>query len=475
MTHDELHQRLQSDLHRLTTEMHVPGVSVALACGPHVVEATSGVVNTRTGVVVTPDALFQIQSITKIFTATLVMQLIDEGLVELDAPVQTYLPQFHTADAQASARITVRHLLTHTAGFEGDLWQPTTAGPDALERFVADLVSKARQYSAPGRYFSYCNAGFGTLGRLVEVLRGAPYEQALRHHLSDPLGIEELAFSAEQALAFNTAIGHVRPTPSTPLRPTRQWSLTPPSNPAAGNQLAMSARGLLSLGRLFLTRGAARGSARGSAPDGARLLSSEAATLMLQPQLQHRPAVPTPSFQGLGWRLPRPGLAEHGGGMPGVAALLAIAPDQDLAAVVLTNSDDGARLARRLLDPLFADLAHVAPASPLRTPEAGIRVLDTEPFLGRYSTRQSCFEVTDDVEGRLWMTSHPCHEAAAMSDAAGFTPSVERNEIRRLAQDTFAVIDDRGQATRTITFLDADSDGGFHLLATERAALRVDR
>ena len=467
MTYEDLHQRLQTDLDRLTTEMDVPGVSVALACGPHVVEATSGVVNTRTGIPVTPDALFQIQSITKIFTATLVMQLLDDGLVKLEEPVQTYLPEFHTTDAGASERITVRHLLTHTGGFEGDLWQPTTTGPDALDRFVRDLVSQARQYSAPGRYFSYCNAGYGTLGCLVEVLRGAPYEQALRHHLTDPLGIEELAFSAEQALAFCTAIGHVRPTPSAPLHPTRRWSLTPPSNPAAGNQLAMSARGLLSLGRLFLTRG--------TAPDGARLLSSEAATLMLQPQLQHRPAVSAPSFQGLGWRLPRPGLAEHGGGMPGVAALLAIAPDQDLAAVVLTNSDDGARLARRLLDPLFADLAQVAPASPVPTPEVGARVLNAEPFLGRYSTRQSCFEVTDDVEGRLWMTSRPCHEAAAMSDAAGFTPSIDRNEVRRLQQDTFAVIDDRGRATRTVTFLDVDSDGRFRLLATEQAALRVDQ
>ncbi|WP_328291502.1 hypothetical protein OG218_01845 [Kineococcus sp. NBC_00420] len=161
--------------------------------------------------------------------------------------------------------------------------------------------------------------------------------------------------------------------------------------------------------------------------------------------------------------------------MPGVAALLAIAPDEDLAAVVLTNSDDGGRLARRLLDPLFADLAHVAPAPPLPTPEASIRVLDAEPFLGRYSTRQSCFEVTSDVEGRLWLTSHPRHESAAKSEAAGFTSSIERNEIRRLEQDTFAVIDDRGQATRTITFLDPDPGGRFRLLATERAALRVDR
>ena len=466
MNNDDLQRHLETNLHRLATELDVPGVSVALASGSQIVEATSGMINTRTGVAVTPNTLFQIQSITKIFTATLVMQLVDDALVELDRPVRTYLPVFHTADLDASERVTVRHLLTHTGGFEGDLWQPTTNGPDALERFVRDLVTQAPQHSAPGRYFSYCNAGFGTLGRLIEVVRGATYEQVLRRQLTEPLGIEELAFSAEQALAFRTAIGHVRPSPSAPLQPTRQWSLTPASNPAAGNQLAMTARGLLSLGRLFL--------ARGLSTDGHRLLSHDTTTLMLQPQLQHRPDVSTPSFQGLGWRLPRPEVAEHGGGMPGIAALLAIAPDHDVSAAVLTNSDDGSRLARRLLDPLFAELAGVVPAPPVPTPEAETRVLDPERYVGHYLMRQSQFDVTRDPEGRLWLTSEARHEAAEMSAKAGFAPSVDRNEIRRWAQDTFAVIDDQGRAARTITFLDPDHEGCFRILATERAALRTD-
>lgn len=91
--YDDLQQLLQVALHRLATELDVPGVSVALAFRSQVVEATFGVINTRTNVAVTPDSLFQIQSITKIFTATLVMQLVDAGLVELDQPVRTYLPE----------------------------------------------------------------------------------------------------------------------------------------------------------------------------------------------------------------------------------------------------------------------------------------------------------------------------------------------------------------------------------------------
>ncbi len=252
MDHDDLQARVAADVSRLGVDEDVPGASVFLAWGSHVVEAVHGVVNTRTRIPVTPDAVFQIQSVTKIFTATLVMQLVDEGVLDLDDPVQVHLPEFHTADRAASERITVRHLLTHTGGFEGDLWQPTTSGDDALDRFVRDLVTQAEQFSPPGRRFSYCNAGFGTLGRLVEVLRGTTYENALRRHLAEPLGIDEVAFSADQALAFRAAIGHVRPEPSAPLRPTRHWALMPPSNPAAGNQLAMSARGLGRLGQVFV-------------------------------------------------------------------------------------------------------------------------------------------------------------------------------------------------------------------------------
>ncbi|GLY32570.1 serine hydrolase [Kineosporia sp. NBRC 101731] len=462
MTVRELQERLEADLIRLGPAVDVPGASVALMLGSHVVEAAFGVVNTRTRIPVTFDSLFQIQSITKIFTATLVMQLVDVELVHLDRPVQEYLPEFRTADASASEQITVRHLLTHTGGFEGDLWQPTTSGPDALDRFVRDLVARAPQHSRPGQRFSYCNAGFGTLGRLVEVLRDSTYEQALRHHLAEPLGITELAFSADQALAFRTAIGHVRATPSAPLLPTREWALLPPSNPAAGNQLALSARGLLELGRLFVSGGLAA--------DGTRLLSTASAALMLRPWLRHRGVAD--SHQGLGWRLPRPGVAEHGGGAPGVATMLRIVPEQGLAAVVLTNADAGGQLTRQLLEPLFADLAGTTPAPVVVAPTATARVGDPEPFLGGYSTRQFRFEVTSDDEGRLWLTRESRNETVTMDRLAGVATVVDRREIRPLEHNTFVSMGEDGVAVGTYTFLEPGDNGRFRFLANDRVAAR---
>ena len=100
---EDVRRRLDDDLPRLAAAYEVPGVSVAVLVDGQVMEGTTGVVNLRTGVEVTSDSLFMIQSITKVWTATLVMQLVDEGLIELDVPVRTYLPQFRTADERASA------------------------------------------------------------------------------------------------------------------------------------------------------------------------------------------------------------------------------------------------------------------------------------------------------------------------------------------------------------------------------------
>lgn len=461
----DLEALVREELSRIVASTDVPGVEVAVTAGGYVVDAAHGVINTATQYPVGRETLFPIQSITKVFTATLIMQLVDAGRVRLNAPVQEYLPEFHTQDLEASSEITVQHLLTHTGGFEGDLWAPTTSKPDALDRFVRDLVGDAIQYNRPGVVFSYCSAGFGVLGRLVEVMRGSTYENALRTFLLGPLGVTRAAFSATQALAFATAIGHVRANPLSPLVPTRQWALMPPSNPAAGNQLAMNARGLLTLGQLFLSGGVTS--------SGERLLSRESATQMLRPNIKHRSRVGTESWQALGWRLPRPGIAEHGGGAPGVAALMTIAPDRDVAVVVLTNSDTGGGLASRLSDALVSELAGVEPAPVPAAPTLKVLVSDAAQYTGVYANRQTQFDVTTASDGRLWLTEQPRHEAAQMNRTAGSAARATRNEIRLNGDGTFSVVAGN-QATRSVSFLDPSPDGAFRQLAGERVALRQD-
>ena len=297
-----------------------------------------------------------IQSTTKVWTATLVMQLVDEGLVELDDPVIRHLPGFRTADPQTSSTITVRHLLTHTGGFEGDLWSPTSDGEDALDRFVTEHVSQAEQHAEPGRFFSYCSAGMGVLGRVVEVLRGMTFNQALRRHLTDPLGLDEVVVDAGEAPAFRTAIGHVSAGPGAPLRPLRTWAVMPALEPG-GRQPARH-------------DGTGSRRVRGDAPRGrAHRRRHPAAVGAERPSDARTARRPSPGNgtracrQGLGWRLrPSPQVVEHGGDAPGCGCMFRLVPDHGVAIAALANGGDMSALFATLSEELLSDLAGVGAA-----------------------------------------------------------------------------------------------------------------
>ena len=137
---------LDETLSATLSKHEVPGAAVAVYRDGELVEAASGVLNLGTGVEATTDSLFQIGSITKLWTATLVLQLVDEGKLDLDAPVRTYLPDFELADSAAAATVTIRQLLTHTAGFEGDIFTDTGPGDDCVEKYVASLATDAQAF-----------------------------------------------------------------------------------------------------------------------------------------------------------------------------------------------------------------------------------------------------------------------------------------------------------------------------------------
>lgn len=188
----EIDAWLEDNLAALLAEHRVPGAAIAVLAGGEVIDHAAGLLNTGTGVESTVDSVFQIGSITKLWTTTLAMQLVDEGRLELDRPVRDYLPEFALADQAAAARITVRQLTCHTAGFEGDIFTDTGTGDDCVAKLVATL-SEVPQLFAPGEMFSYNNAGYCVLGRVIEVLRGKSYDECVRDHLFVPLGLTHAA------------------------------------------------------------------------------------------------------------------------------------------------------------------------------------------------------------------------------------------------------------------------------------------
>ena len=202
----------QYRLDTLSAKYGVPGASLGILTttrsGFSRTVVTSGVVSTRTGVAATPDTLFQMGSISKVWTATLIMQLVEEGLLDLDSPVRNILPDFAVADAVATEMVTTRHLLTHTSGIDGDVFIDGGRGDDCVERYVASLKSTVQLF-APGTDWSYCNTGFVIAGRIIEVLRGKSWDAVLRERIIEPLGLTKTTTLPEETALHRAAVGHV--------------------------------------------------------------------------------------------------------------------------------------------------------------------------------------------------------------------------------------------------------------------------
>ena len=179
---------LEKKLSELIDAHGVPGAQLCVLDGDQLTEVAAGVLSQGTGFPSRTDALFLPGSIGKVYTATLVMMLVDEGKLDLDAPIRHYLPDFEVQDAHARDTVTARHLLSHTSGFDGDHFTDTGRGDDALARYVADCADLP-QIVDPGRIWSYSNSGYAVLGRIVEVLSGVTFEQALRERLITPLAL----------------------------------------------------------------------------------------------------------------------------------------------------------------------------------------------------------------------------------------------------------------------------------------------
>ena len=198
----------QRRLEVLAEKHHVPGAQLGILDGDDVADAAYGVLNNRTGQPATTDSVFQIGSISKVWTATVVMQLIDEGLIALDTPVVEVIPELQLSDPDVTKQVTIWHLLTHTSGIDGDVFTDTGRGDDALEKYTALLADVAQNHPL-GATWSYCNSGWSLLGRVIEVLTDQTWDQAMTERLFKPLGLTHTVTLPEEAILFAAAVGHV--------------------------------------------------------------------------------------------------------------------------------------------------------------------------------------------------------------------------------------------------------------------------
>src|SRR5829696_6562351 len=189
-------------------EHQVPGAALGILAEGREEHAVFGVASLETKAPVTPDTRFQIGSLTKTYTGTAIMRLIDQGKLDLYAPVRTYLPNLRLMDEDVAARVTVRHLLTHTGGWWGDDTSDTGNGDDAIARYVMERLPTFPQVAPLGAFFSYNNTGFTLLGRLIEVVTGQTYRAAVQELVLDPLGQAESTFTPAEVERHPHALGH---------------------------------------------------------------------------------------------------------------------------------------------------------------------------------------------------------------------------------------------------------------------------
>jgi CubicO group peptidase (beta-lactamase class C family) len=192
-------------------DLNLPGLALAIVHGDQIVHLKTIGVADPSGRPITPQTSFLLASVTKSFTALAIMQLVEAGKIDLDAPVQRYLPWFRVADAAASARITVRHLLNQTSGLStltGNGNLITRDSDDgAQERFVRGL-STASLSSAPGTSFEYSNANYATLGAIVAAVSGQSYEQYVEDHIFTPLDMQNSFMYRDEARRHGMATGY---------------------------------------------------------------------------------------------------------------------------------------------------------------------------------------------------------------------------------------------------------------------------
>jgi CubicO group peptidase (beta-lactamase class C family) len=318
---------LQAQVSKLAAELDVPGVAVGIAFGEDDHVGCHGVTSIEDPLAVDSATLFQIGSTGKTYTGTAIMRLVEQGAIDLDAPVRTYVPELRLKDEQVARDVTVLHLLNHSAGWDGDLFEDTGEGDDALERYVARMAT-IEQVTPLGTTVSYNNASLGLAGLVIQRVTGTTYEQAVRDLVLEPLGLTRSMFETRRIMTFRFANGH-RKLPDGSIEVTRPWDMGRFAAPMGG--LVSDVRDQLAWARFHM--------GDGTAPDGTRVLRRETLAQMQLPTVEC-PGNALGDAIGINWLLrdvEGVRVAAHGGDTVGQHSIFEFAPERGFAITSLTN------------------------------------------------------------------------------------------------------------------------------------------
>ena len=339
----DLRQKLDPIANAALEEFGVPGAAVGIRIEDENHAFGYGLTNSEFGVPVDGDTLFQIGSTSKTFAATKLMQLVEEGKVSLDDKVRDYLPKFKVPDEETTQNVTIRHLVTHTAGWMGDWGGPerlrkrrkVERGDDALRKRIG-ILKEVPQLSPLGTVWSYNNSAFSVLGHIIEKVTKKTFEQAVTEGIMEPLGMERSFYFPEQIMTQKFALGHVKDKDGN-LKIVRPWAQGRATGPSGG--VVSSAADQMLYAQFHL----------GQHPEGKKVLSPETVALMQQPLAE---AATMASHVGVSWLLDDINgvrTVAHGGTMIGQTSAFLMVPERGFAVTVLTNGGDEGKLVHRRL------------------------------------------------------------------------------------------------------------------------------
>ncbi|MGI8657847.1 MAG: serine hydrolase domain-containing protein [Candidatus Limnocylindria bacterium] len=445
----------------LAEELGVPGVAVGILHGEDEVFAYHGVTSVEHPLPVDGSTLFQFGSTGKTYTSTAILRLVEDGRVDLDAPVRTYVHELRLAEEQVAATVTVLQLLNHTAGWDGDDFTDTGDGDDAVARYV-EHMAELRQITPPGSVVSYNNAALSLAGRVIEKVTGQTYEHAITDLLLDPIGLHDTLFFPNEIMTRRFVVGHRQEADGT-LRVLRPWAMARAGNPMGG--LSATAPDQVRWARFHLDRGCTI--------DGTQLLRPDLVARMQEPTAES-PGSDLGDAVGISWLLSEISgtrIVAHGGSTNGQYAGFTMVPSHGFAVVSLTNAEpNGPLFNRRIREwalEAFLGLVATAPEPEPRSTES------LAAYVGRYETVSSLIDVNVDGD-HLCMEVVPTAEFVAQlgEDADHTEPPVP---LRMLPDsDRYVVTDGPHDGERGYFARDSESRAVIGIHVHGRYAPRTD-
>ncbi|MBN2117550.1 MAG: beta-lactamase family protein [Anaerolineales bacterium] len=362
-------QKIISEMKRL----QVPGVAIGIWHKGKEFAEGFGITSVEHPLPVTPETLFQTGSISKTFTGTLLMQLVERGRVDLDAPVRKYIRDFKLRDREVARKVTVRQLLTHMGGWVGDYFNDFGNGDDALDKMVKD-IAKLPQIQPLGTIWSYNNTGFNVASRIIEIVTKKPYEQAAQEMLFDPLGLKMSFFYPSDILfTHRFVVGHQKVKGE--VRVARPWAIGRAGNGVGG--VVSTVRDLLKYARFHMSSGKKN------------VITGKSLRAMRVPQADAGPR----GWMGITWFIRKVGdltVYAHGGATNGQQAYLAFIPEKDFALAILTNSDDGGTINKVIFNyalELYFNAKSTLP-TPIKVPAGQLK-----EYVSRYQIGTECLDL----------------------------------------------------------------------------------